>query len=63
MDPVVEGKIFVFFSAALISAVGMKNKPKIIDLTKKLGTAERLTEARINCALEDKVDFIVRFSS
>lgn len=42
-------------SAALITAVGIQGKPKVIDLTKKIGTAERLTEARINCALEEKV--------
>ena len=41
--------------ATLISAVGMSAKPKIIDLTKKFGTAEKLTEARVNCALEEKV--------
>lgn len=41
--------------ATLISAVGMNAKPKIIDLTKKLGLAETLTEARVNCSLEEKV--------
>ena len=43
------------FLATLISAVGMNAKPKIIDLTKKLGLAETLTEARVNCSLEEKV--------
>jgi hypothetical protein len=33
----------------------MNAKPKIIDLTKTFGTAETLTEARVNCALEEKV--------
>jgi len=37
--------------------VGMSAKPKIIDLTKQFGTVETLTEARVNCSLEDKVCF------
>lgn len=48
----------MFSLATLISAVGMSAKPKIIDLTKKLGLAETLTEARVNCSLEEKVRFI-----
>ncbi|CAF4898416.1 unnamed protein product, partial [Rotaria socialis] len=32
----------------------MSAKPKIIDLTKKFGTVETLTEARVNCPLEEK---------
>lgn len=35
----------------------MNAKPKIIDLTKKFGTAETLTEARVSCSLEEKVCF------
>jgi len=33
----------------------MNAKPKIIDLTKQFGLAETLTEARVNCSLEEKV--------
>lgn len=33
----------------------MREKPKVIDLTRKIGTVETLTEARINCTLEEKV--------
>lgn len=29
--------------------IGVKSNPKIVDVTRKFGTAERLTEARINC--------------
>lgn len=35
--------------------IGLKDKPKVIDLTKKTGTVETLTEARINCTKEEKV--------
>ncbi|CAF0864816.1 unnamed protein product [Rotaria sordida] len=47
--------------ATLISAVGMSAKPKIIDLTKEFGTAETLTEARVNCSLEDKDSYLYYF--
>ncbi|UJR37507.1 hypothetical protein I4U23_030209 [Adineta vaga] len=47
--------------ATLISAVGMNAKPKIIDLTKQFGTAEKLTEARVNCSLEDKDLYLYYF--
>ncbi|CAF3496637.1 unnamed protein product [Rotaria sp. Silwood1] len=47
--------------ATLISAVGMSAKPKIIDLTKEFGTAETLTEARVNCSLEDKDLYLYYF--
>ncbi|CAF0845072.1 unnamed protein product [Adineta steineri] len=47
--------------ATLISAVGMNAKPKIIDLTKKYGTAETLTEACVNCSLEDKDLYLYYF--
>ena len=35
--------------------IGLKEKAKVIDLTRKVGTVETLTEARINCAKEEKV--------
>jgi ATP-dependent RNA helicase DDX24/MAK5 len=47
--------------ATLISAVGISAKPKIIDLTKKLGTAQTLTEARVNCSLEEKDLYLYYF--
>ena len=40
--------------ATLIAAVGINGQPKIIDLTKKFGTVEKLTEARVNCDLQEK---------
>jgi len=36
----------------------MNAKPKIIDLTKQFGLAETLTEARVNCSLEEKVRWV-----
>ena len=39
----------------LAKTIGVKPKPKIIDVTKSFGTAQTLTEARINCC---KVGFI-----
>lgn len=38
-----------------MSRIQMREKPKVIDLTRKIGTVETLTEARINCSLEEKV--------
>ena len=35
--------------------IGLKEKAKVIDLTRKIGTVETLTEARINCSKEEKV--------
>ena len=34
----------------LMSLVGVKDRPKIVDLTRKIGTAETLTESKINCS-------------
>lgn len=51
------GKSFIlsFFAERIIDLVGMKSNPKIVDLSRKVGTVETLTEARINCDLEEKV--------
>ncbi|CAF0976960.1 unnamed protein product [Didymodactylos carnosus] len=49
--------------AVLISVVGMSTKPKIIDLTKKFGTVETLTEARVTCSLEEKDHYLYYFLS
>ena len=38
-----------------MSQIGISEKPKIVDLTKKEITAETLTEARIICTVEEKV--------
>jgi len=43
----------------LMKKIGLKERPKVIDLTRKLGTVETLTEARINCTVEEKVWFIL----
>ena len=44
-----------FFSAYLIRKMGVKTKPKIVDITRKIGTVDTLCEARINCTKEEKV--------
>ena len=38
--------------------IGLRHKPKVIDLSRKTGTVETLTEARINCTKEEKVFFL-----
>ena len=35
--------------------LGMSAKPKVVDLTRKAGTAETLTETKIHCSMADKV--------
>lgn len=47
--------VFVGILETLMSRIQMREKPKVIDLTRKIGTVETLTEARINCTLEEKV--------
>lgn len=44
-----------FLPELLMKSIGLKDKPKVIDLTRKVGTVETLTEARINCSTEEKV--------
>ena len=39
--------------------IALKPKPKIVDLTKKTGTVDTLTEARINCTSAEKVTIIM----
>lgn len=39
----------------LMAKVGMKDRPKVIDLTGRVGTADTLTEAKIHCATGEKV--------
>ncbi|XP_033738443.1 ATP-dependent RNA helicase DDX24-like [Pecten maximus] len=38
----------------LMKKIGLKDRPKVIDLTRKVGTVETLTEARINCTMDEK---------
>ncbi|XP_060685348.1 ATP-dependent RNA helicase DDX24 [Hemiscyllium ocellatum] len=46
---------------ALIQKVGIKRKPKIIDLSRKEGTVETLTETRIHCEIEEKDVYLYYF--
>ncbi|XP_056332664.1 ATP-dependent RNA helicase DDX24 isoform X1 [Danio aesculapii] len=45
----------------LMEKVGVRDKPKIIDLTRKQATVETLTETRISCTKEDKDLFLYYF--
>ncbi|XP_076604558.1 ATP-dependent RNA helicase DDX24 [Chaetodon auriga] len=45
----------------LMEKVGIKSKPKIIDLTRKEATVETLTETRIHCQKEDKDFYLYYF--
>ncbi|XP_067312348.1 ATP-dependent RNA helicase DDX24 [Pseudorasbora parva] len=45
----------------LMEKVGIRDKPKVIDLTRKEATVETLTETRINCTKEDKDLFLYYF--
>uniref|UniRef100_A0A8C1WMJ9 ATP-dependent RNA helicase n=1 Tax=Cyprinus carpio TaxID=7962 RepID=A0A8C1WMJ9_CYPCA len=45
----------------LMEKVGIKGKPKVIDLTRREATVETLTETRINCTKEEKDLFLYYF--
>ncbi|KAK6188070.1 hypothetical protein SNE40_004332 [Patella caerulea] len=45
----------------LMYQIGIKDKKKIVDLTTKTGTAENLTEARINCPKDEKDLYLYYF--
>jgi len=45
----------------LMTQIGVKERPKVIDLTQKCGTAGALTEARINCSKADEKDLYVYY--
>ncbi|KAK2189291.1 hypothetical protein NP493_109g00000 [Ridgeia piscesae] len=45
----------------LMTQIGVKERPKVIDLTQKSGTAGALTEARINCSKADEKDLYVYY--
>ncbi|XP_072895275.1 ATP-dependent RNA helicase DDX24 [Hemitrygon akajei] len=46
---------------ALIHKVGLRGKPKVIDLSRKEGTVETLTETRIQCEVEEKDIYLYYF--
>ncbi|XP_077179672.1 ATP-dependent RNA helicase DDX24 isoform X2 [Paroedura picta] len=45
----------------LMQKVGIKGKPKVIDLTRKEATVETLTETRIHCDVEEKDYYLYYF--
>ena len=45
----------------LMGMVGVKSRPKVVDLTRKIGTAETLTESRINCSNTEKDFYLYYF--
>uniref|UniRef100_A0A673YF12 ATP-dependent RNA helicase n=1 Tax=Salmo trutta TaxID=8032 RepID=A0A673YF12_SALTR len=45
----------------LMEKVGIRSKPKVIDLTRKEATVETLTETRIHCEKEEKDFFLYYF--
>ncbi|XP_013783246.1 ATP-dependent RNA helicase DDX24-like [Limulus polyphemus] len=45
----------------LMSELGTRDKPKIIDLSRRVGTVETLTEACINCSLKEKDLYLYYF--
>ncbi|XP_060117828.1 ATP-dependent RNA helicase DDX24 [Heteronotia binoei] len=45
----------------LMQKVGIKSKPKVIDLTRKEATVETLTETRIHCDMEEKDYYLYYF--
>ena len=44
-----------------MKTIKMNGKPKVVDLTRKLGTAETLSEARILCSKEEKDMYLYYF--
>ena len=47
----------------LMEFVGVKKQRKIVDITRKVGTAESLTESVINCSLTEKDIYLYYFIS
>jgi len=45
----------------LMEAVGVKQRRKVVDITRKVGTAETLSESVIHCALTEKDFFLYYF--
>ncbi|XP_023213362.1 ATP-dependent RNA helicase DDX24-like [Centruroides sculpturatus] len=52
---------YLLFLEDLVGIIGIKDKHKIIDLSRKLGTVETLTESRIHCKLEEKDLYLYYF--
>ena len=48
------------FAAELVDELGMKDKPKVIDLTTEEVTVGSLTEAQISCQKSEKVKALHR---
>ncbi|XP_064625673.1 ATP-dependent RNA helicase DDX24-like isoform X2 [Lineus longissimus] len=46
---------------ALVSQVGLRDKPKVVDITRKVGTVDTLMEARINCTNPEKDIYLYYF--
>ena len=46
----------------VITLIGVKEKRKIVDLTRKVGTAETLVESRLHCSLEEKDFYLYYFN-
>jgi len=45
----------------LVKEIGIKDKPKIVDITRKVGTAETLTESVLYCSLTEKDNYLYYF--
>merc|ERR1712106_962741 len=45
----------------LMEAVGVKERRKVVDITRKVGTAETLSESVIHCSLTEKDYFLYYF--
>lgn len=41
--------------------IGVKDKVKVVDLTRKVGTAEGLVESKINCSIAEKDEYLYYF--
>ncbi|XP_069593326.1 ATP-dependent RNA helicase DDX24 [Ranitomeya imitator] len=51
-----EGKL-----ESLMAKIGLKGKPKVIDLTRKQATVETLTETKIHCSADEKDFYLYYF--
>lgn len=47
----------IVFLDMLLKKVGLRDKSKVIDLTRKGLTVETLTESKLLCSVQDKVEF------
>ncbi len=51
-----------FFSFQIMTLVGMKSRRKVVDLTRKVGTAETLVESKIQCSQQEKDFYLYYFT-